>query len=403
MTQEPGKANATAQEAQLDELLREGIAASIQRERTSFDKMTGPLSKSLVLFGAGNLGRKTLAGLRQAGIEPLAFADNNPALWNQRVNGLTVLSPQDAVRRYAGQAAFVITIWSGQAKDRMADRERQLRELGCPSVVSFGPLFWKYAQVFLPHYAADLAHKAHEQAEDVRAAFGLWADDASRQEYLAQVRWRLLFDFDGLADPVRHPIYFPSDLCRLSDRECFVDCGAFDGDTIQSFLSQARSSFAGIFAFEPDPVNFAKLRESVSRLPAEIRAKIVVEQAATGAEKGRVRFSATGAEDASVGTGEAEVECVSLDEALGGAAPTYLKMDIEGAELDTLAGARHVIECHAPVIAACSYHRQDHLWRIPLMIHEFNPGYRFFLRPHLVEVWDLVCYAIPANRLTLAS
>ena len=25
--------------------------------------------------------------------------------------------------------------------------------------------------------------------------------------------------------------------------------------------------------------------------------------------------------------------------------------------------------------------------------------YRFFLRPHLLEVWDLVCYAVPAERL----
>jgi len=84
-------------------------------------------------------------------------------------------------------------------------------------------------------------------------------------------------------------------------------------------------------------------------------------------------------------------------------APTYLKMDIEGAEVDTLAGASRVIRDHAPVLAICCYHCQDHLWRIPLPIHSLNPDYRFFLRPHDLEMWDLVCYAIPSGRLTPGS
>ena len=89
------------------------------------------------------------------------------------------------------------------------------------------------------------------------------------------------------------------------------------------------------------------------------------------------------------------VNCVALDTALSGAQPTYIKMDIEGAELDALNGARGIIKQYAPVLAICTYHLQDHLWKIPLLIESMNPGYNFFLHPHLVEGWDLVCYAIP--------
>jgi hypothetical protein len=42
---------------------------------------------------------------------------------------------------------------------------------------------------------------------------------------------------------------------------------------------------------------------------------------------------------------------------------------------------------------------QNDLWKIPLLIHSINPNYRFFLHPHKLEVWDLVCYAIPRHRL----
>ena len=108
---------------ELERLLSEGVERAAERERTSFQQCTEPFQASLVLFGAGGLGRRTLAGLRRLHMEPLAFADNNPRLWGTTVDGVAVLAPAEAARRYAATAAFVITIWSGQATDRMADRQ----------------------------------------------------------------------------------------------------------------------------------------------------------------------------------------------------------------------------------------------------------------------------------------
>jgi FkbM family methyltransferase len=382
---------------QIEELLQEGAAGARERERSEFDRLAGPFARSPVLFGAGGIGRKTLAGLRTLGIEPLAFADNNQALWGKSMQGIPVLSPQEAAARYGKSAVFVVTIWCGEGWDRMRDRLRSLRDLGCAHVSTFGPLFWKYPEVFLPHYAAAPAHQVHEQAQAVLEAADLWADEASRNEYLSQIRWRLFFDFDGLADPVQHPIYFPSDLCTLIPGEVFVDCGAYDGDTIRSFVEQPQPGFGQVFAFEPDPASFAKMERLVATLPR--RESIVMRRAATGDENGAVSFSADGTPAASVGSGDLQVDCVKLDDALKGVIPTYIKMDIEGSEPDALAGAGRLIAEHSPVLAICSYHRQDHVWSIPQLIHALNPNYRFFLRPHLVEVWDLVCYAIPAARL----
>jgi hypothetical protein len=83
---------------------------------------------------------------------------------------------------------------------------------------------------------------------------------------------------------------------------------------------------------------------------------------------------------------------------LTGAKPTYVKMDIEGSEPEALAGARKIVAEHSPVLAISCYHRQDHLWKIPLQIASLNPNYRFHLRPHDLEMWDLICYAIPPGR-----
>uniref|UniRef100_Q025U0 Methyltransferase FkbM family n=1 Tax=Solibacter usitatus (strain Ellin6076) TaxID=234267 RepID=Q025U0_SOLUE len=388
----------TTQE-QLEDLLREGVSPAVHREQTAFDELAGPFAKSIVLFGAGGLGRRTLAGLRRHGIEPLAFADNNPAAWGTSVEGITVFSPAEAASRFGDSAVFVVTVWGALSKDRMSARIGQLQKLGCRRVVSFAPLYWKYPEGLLPHYGADLPHKVHESAAEVRAAFELWGDEASRFEYLNQIRWRLHMDFDCLNPPIGHPIYFPQDLCPLSDEEVFVDCGAFDGDTLQLFLAESGAKFRKIVAFEPDPANFANLRENAARMPGADRQAIQVLHAATGARAETVCLKAEGTKSSVIGAVGVEVDCVTLDNALSSTVPTYLKMDIEGAEVDSLIGASRTIRDHAPVLAICCYHAQDHLWKIPLLIHSLNPGYRFFLRPHDLEMWDLVCYAIPAERL----
>src|SRR5580704_2920051 len=111
----------TSVQEEIQELMSEGRAGAVVRERRTFDEIVGPRGRSLVLFGAGNLGRRTLNGLRQLGIEPLAFADNNPALWDKPLLNIPVLSPHAAVAKYGKDAAFVVTIWCGEGHDRMGE------------------------------------------------------------------------------------------------------------------------------------------------------------------------------------------------------------------------------------------------------------------------------------------
>jgi FkbM family methyltransferase len=180
----------------------------------------------------------------------------------------------------------------------------------------------------------------------------------------------------------------------------FVDCGAFDGDTIRSFLNLRGERFGQIIAFEPDPKNYAALTSYVAGLPEGVKGRIQLHRAGTSLRREKVCFSATGNMGAVItAAGEIEIDCVPLDEALAGQFPSYIKMDIEGVEPDALAGAAGVIREHAPVLAICVYHRQDHIWRIPLQIRALRNDYEFFLRRYQEECWDVVCYAVPRGRL----
>ncbi|MGD0507352.1 MAG: FkbM family methyltransferase [Terriglobales bacterium] len=311
--------------------------------------------------------------------------------------GLPVLSPQEAAAQYGASALFLITIWS---RGHFYPETRvQLEGLGCTRVDSTAWLRWKFADQLLPDFCQDLPHKVYEQAAEVRKAASLWADDFSRREYLNQVRWRALGDQDALGPPIKEQSYFLDSLYRINDGEVFVDCGAYTGDTAEQLIRK-NPAFSRIVAIEADPQNFDRLTKWMGTLDASVASRISALNAAVGAKRGQLRFQASGDEGARLSAdGNVVVECVPIDDLATEAAPTFIKMDIEGAELDALEGARRSIQKHRPILSICVYHKQNDLWRIPLFIHSLVEDYRLFLRPHYGDGWDLVCYAVPANRL----
>ncbi|MCX7109976.1 MAG: FkbM family methyltransferase [Proteobacteria bacterium] len=385
-------------EAHLDALLSETVEDARIRANTAFDKEVSPYKGQFVLFGSGNMGCKVLARLREDGIEPIAFADNNKANWGKTVDGLPVLSAEDAALKYGKIAAFIVTIYNN--KHSFPNTRNQLYTLGCEKVVSVIPLRWKYHKTFLPYFRDDLPYKVLLQADSIRKAFHLWSDDLSRHEFVTQVEWRLYGDFDVLSPPCNKESYFPQqEIFRLRSEEFFVDIGAYDGDTIRTFLDLQGNEFSRIVALEPDPTNFNKLNNYIASLPDDVNSKIEAHPYAVGENNCYIRFASDeGTSSAVSQLGDIEVECRRIDDLLVGCQPTYIKMDIEGAELDAIEGAKQTINSEKPLIAACAYHVQDHLWNIPLKLHQLNPGYCFFLRTYMTECWETVSYAVPPER-----
>ena len=172
---------------------------------------------------------------------------------------------------------------------------------------------------------------------------------------------------------------------------------------MKALLETHLPAFAGqIFALEPDPLNLQHLRDYVFDLDDDTRSRMTILPSAVGANCGKVSFESTGTASSVVNqAGSLLIDCVSLDEILKNVKPTFIKMDIEGAELDALTGASRLIRENAPILAISVYHRPDDLWRIPLMMASLSSRYQYFLRAHNEEGWDLVCYAVPDDRIAV--
>ena len=72
---------------------------------------------------------------------------------------------------------------------------------------------------------------------------------------------------------------------------------------------------------------------------------------------------------------------VTLDEDIGEKL-TMIKADIEGFEQEALLGAINHIKNDHPKLLISVYHKNEDLWKIPKMIKEIDPAYKFYLRYH---------------------
>jgi FkbM family methyltransferase len=388
----------TSTRQQLDALLCERPASARRREQSAFDEIAAGRRK-VVIFGAGRLGRKILQGLSGTGLEAMAFADNNRRLWGKVADGLPVVSPQDAADQYSSEATFVIAIWHPSCQPLMATLLTQLRGLRCRAA-AFPVLFWRHPSTFLPYFFWDLPSNLLNQNDDIATAFDLLSDEVSQEVFVEQIQLRLRADFERIGAPASGEQYFPG-LFSLSGDECFVDCGAYTGDTIQSLLAHTNNSVRRVIAFEADPAVLPGLETFMN----DVGRRAVLHKAVVGSHKGVVSFAGDGIGGGSItANGDARVPCVRLDDALAGEHVSFIKMDIEGAELQALEGAHRIIWRDRPVLAVCGYHTPDHLWRVPLSLRKLAPDSALFLRAHRADGFDTVWYSVPPERqLQIAS
>jgi FkbM family methyltransferase len=384
----------------LEEIFQEQLSSVMEREGAALDQLLTECGNRCVLFGAGSLGRQALAALREIGVAPLAIADNNPKRWGTMVEDIPLVSPADAAQRYGKDAVFFIAIRN--EFHSYLETYAQLQSLGCTHISSVDPIAWRFPARLQPELFYGLPHKLYEQSDLVLTAAELWADDLSRAVYLDNIRLRALGDRSWFRKAAPEESYFLEDIFRVSPADVFVDCGAFDGDTIGGLLAR-QSDWAGIEAVEADPSNFAKLKAYVQTLDSTQQARIHLHECAIGAKHGMVQFEDSGLSGSTMkNEGGIAVKLMPIDGLFSSTPVSILKMDIEGSEIDGLIGARQVIARDKPILAVCAYHRQDDICTLPILMHDIDPEYRLYLRTHGGDGIQTVAYAVPPHRVIAA-
>lgn len=346
----------------------------------------------VIIYGAGNAGHAVYRCLQHRGMAVPCFLDRK-AIIRANWEGVPVLRPDDEAIPLAArdQTPVVIAVFNRESDPRGI--VEKLHSLGYPKVVTLVETY----DYFLPemrncYWLASRASYGNWTSA-VNAATDIWGGESSRELYAAVVKYRLSGNHAALPDPKPEHQYLPDDIPPWRTPVRLVDCGAYPGDTPGLFLKK-RLPVEAVAMFDPDPDNFAALQNVTRRdFPPEI--DVALWPCAVGSKTECRRFSAGCGESSRFDSGGGSpVQCAALDEVIPRFRPSLLKLDVEGAEMDALEGARRIIHDNLPALAVCLYHRPEHLWQIPLAVKRLNRGYDLYLRLHGFNGLELVLYAV---------
>lgn len=239
-----------------------------------------------------------------------------------------------------------------------------------------------------------------QRKNEILKCVELLDDEESAGVYVEVVESRLMGRLPSQKILNRDQYFALAEFCTPSEKEVFVDCGAFVGDTIEKYIFNHDGTFENIFAFEPDISNFKALEMRIERLNKEWLLspdKIQIINAGVGfktmeGSMDRCKRAGSAISERSDPLGD-PIKIFSLDDFFFNQRINFLKADIESFELDMLKGAEKIIRRDLPKIAVCIYHNASDMYQILLWLNNLNLGYRFSVRHHRVDHFETVLYA----------
>jgi FkbM family methyltransferase len=232
-----------------------------------------------------------------------------------------------------------------------------------------------------------------------RWAYDFFEDDLSRR--LVMDRMRLYLLGAPLRPNTACTMYYEDGFVPLAENEVFIDGGAYNGESVEIFIDKMRhagKAYSRIYSFEPSPANYAV---TAPRLSDCKNTEIV--QKGLWSYEGELLFyedsQAMAGASFVIGSGDGRaVPVTSLDVFFRGRSdgelPTFIKMDVEGAEKEALLGAAGIIRCKKPKLSICAYHKIEDIFELPRTIVGIRDDYRFALRQHRTGLYDTVLYAV---------
>lgn len=364
---------------------KNGLAEYFREKRNCF--------KYFCIFGGGVLGTTLGKWLMENGITVDFYCDNNNQKLDTRILGIPFIS-YEMLESKKAETFVMVSVTNKGISERYNDEiNKQLEEF--PSVM---PNILKFIAYYVNDYELSYEEALHGAKQIVKSL-----EDLESKELFLDL---LKLKFIDNAEPIeKNPLekyynplqYFTTDCYKHSSKERIVDCGAFNGDTLQSFLDVYESGFEQYHCFEMDTNIYKELEKRVKQLPREIASKIILHPVGVYSENKVAHYSVMTDTLGSLidDDGEDEVRLVSLDKEINGQKITLINMDIENSELQALIGAEQLIREHHPMLAISIYHSTEQFFRVPLYILEKFPFYKLYLRQHTTITDDTVLYAVP--------
>ncbi len=262
----------------------------------------------------------------------------------------------------------------------------------------------------------DAIHELKKNKDRIIAIFDKFSDYRSKHVFYSIIHFWLYFDHTMLESALENSFndYYDHDLLQgMTQDEVVVDCGAFVGDSAVSYFDNF-GSCKKMYLYDMVPSNLKKAHQNLDAYENIVfRNAGVTDSASEGKivnivdkstammsliDEDVVEISENGPLDKLV-----PVPLVMLDHDIEEPV-TFIKMDIEGSEVEALKGAEEHIKKEHPILAICAYHRYSHIREIAELVLSYNPDYQLYLRynghdSNSYVITEYVLFAIPKERM----
>jgi FkbM family methyltransferase len=233
----------------------------------------------------------------------------------------------------------------------------------------------------------DFKKDFEENRDKYERIYGILKDEESKDTFSRIINFRLSYDLSYMEvfKDRRSEQYF-EEFLGLSDEEVFVDAGGFDGETTIAFIKRY-PAYKAIYFFEPDIENLSLAKEKLRGCR-----DIYFFNVGLYNRTGYLRFSCSKDAGKISDTGDVDIFVDKMDNVILEFPPTFIKIDIEGAEKEALEGARDIIKKYMPKLAIAAYHRADDLRAIPEKVLSIADTYSLYIRHYTEGFTETVFY-----------
>jgi FkbM family methyltransferase len=363
--------------------------------RLEIDKLMS-MKEPVILFGAGVEREIYLQCFKKLGVMPQAFCDNAPEKIGQKVGEvLEILSFEQVQQKYPDAYYYISAVcYYGEIR-------QQLLDAGISESRISG-----YDIIFHASWMEHCMEYYQQHEEEIDRLYHMLADEESKKVLRNRLMYLCTYKKSYLQEIRGETSYFEKKLIDFSTVNCFVDLGMYTGDTILEFISISDGQYNKIYGFEPDHELCQTAQNALKKYGG-----IVFVPMATSDHDGKAQVKESYAGMQTIedgiyivnegGLGGHIFETCTLDTYFRGNPDKIdmIKMDIEGAEMATLRGAKGRIQSDRPILALSVYHKQEDIFTIPFFCKEIVPEYKVYLRHYSDIHAETICYLIPKERL----
>ncbi|MDO4921041.1 MAG: FkbM family methyltransferase [Phascolarctobacterium sp.] len=348
-------------------------------EKESVWQVLKNTTKPVVLYGMGNGADKILDWCEASGVKVAGVFASDEFVRGQQFRGFTV-ERYDALKARLGNDLLIVVAFASERPEVLA-RFARLDAEG-QAVAPHLPLFDERETVSFAWLA--------KYESELRRVYDKLADDWSRKVFADVLNYKVSGKLQYLFGCATEREEDLRTLLKPGADEIYLDLGAYNGDTLEELGRLTDWRWRLALAVEPDRRNCLKLRQTaealVSRgLPVEVYESGIWDCA------GALSFSDSGGRQSTfVGAAKKSVAVTTIDEVAAGRPVSYIKMDVEGAEAQAIAGGRATIAQFKPKMFLAAYHYDADIFRLPLLLWQLVPEYKIYLRKHpYVPAWEL--------------